>query len=137
MRRRVLLGVVAAVLAAAACDDEPGFNEPSLGDFVQDVEPNPGETLDQNKLGNVGITVLLNFFPAETFGFGALRSFRVDGDDVTDDVAVTPSGERPPLSATLSYQPGDLGEGGHDVEVEYFDSRGIVYRVRWDFTVQN
>jgi hypothetical protein len=128
--------LAAAVLASAACDDAT-FNEPGLGDFVQDVDPNDGEVLTSDKLGTTAVAVFLNFLPAETgVGFGALQSFRVNDEDVTPEVQVFLSNGQPALSATLSYRPADVEQGDHEVEVVYSDSRGVVHRIRWGFRVE-
>lgn len=125
-------------LALQACDDEPGFMAPGLGDFVQGTTPGTGEVLSADKFGRGGIAVFLNFFPAEgKFGFGSLLSFRVDGSDVRQDVEVFTEGGPPPTTATLSYAQREIAEGRHTVEVEYADSRGVVHRIRWDFTISS
>jgi hypothetical protein len=134
--RRLRTVLVAAALATAACDD-PTFNSPGLGDFVQDVDPNDGEVLTSDKLGTTAIAVFLNFIPAETgVGFGTLGSFRVNDEDVTPDVQVFLSNGTPALSATLSFRPADVEQGEHEVEVVYSDSRGVVHRIRWGFRVE-
>jgi hypothetical protein len=136
-RAAALAAVLAlVVLASAACDEEV-FNAPGTGDFVQDVDPNDGEVLTSDKLGSTAIAVFLNFIPAEPgVGFGGLRSFRVDDEDVTPDVQVFLSNGTPPLTATLSFRPADVEQGDHEAEVVYSDSRGIVHRIRWSFRVE-
>lgn len=126
----------ALLLSFAACDEQT-FNAPGIGDFVQDVDPNDGEVLTSDKLGDTPIAVFLNFLPAEPgVGFGVLRSFRVDDEDVTADVQVFLSNGTPALTASLSFRPGGVEQGDHEVEVVYSDSRGVVHRIRWGFRVE-
>jgi hypothetical protein len=132
-------GLLAVLLGAAAgCDDKPETLAPGLGDFVQTVSPADGAVLSANKFGEGAVTVLLNFFPAEgRFGFGSLQSFRFDGDDVDADVQILNEGGPPPNRTTLTFERDEIDQGGHDVEVEYADSRGTLHRFGWSFTIED
>lgn len=129
-----------AVLAVAsvACNDEPSFNEPGPGDFVQATQPAAGEVLTADDFARRGaVAIALNFFAAEgRFGFGALQSFRIDGEDVREAVEIITQDGSPPRRAALSFPQPQLDEGRHEVEVVYSDSRGTLHRVRWSFTIQ-
>ncbi len=127
------------VLAALASEDEPGFNEPGLGDFVVAVAPADESVLTPEDFERRSRTValVLDFFAAEgQFGFGALRSFRYDGDEVADEVEVLPEGGPPPDRVSLVHRAAEAAEGEHTVEVEYADSRGTLHRVRWSFRIE-
>jgi hypothetical protein len=129
-----ICGAALLGLVLACGDDEADFLEPGPGDFVQLVQPDNGETLSAEEFRRRPVSIVLNFFPAEGFGFGSLRSFRYDGDDVTDEVQVILEDPSPAFRASLSFVPDD-DPGQHTVEVTYTDSRGTIHRVRWSFTV--
>ena len=130
--------LTAAALAVAACDDEPDFTAPGLGDFVQFTQPADGEALSLEAFQRrPRITIALNFIPAEgAFGYGGLQSFRYDGREVAGAVQVILGGGFPPQSASLSFVPEVAEPGEHVVELEYADSREVLHRIRWRFTVQ-
>jgi hypothetical protein len=135
--RRGALTVLLGLLPALACSDGPETLSPGLGDFVQTVTPPDGAVLSANKFGESAVTVLLNFFPAEgQFGFGSLRRFEFDGDDMAADVQILNEGGPPPSRTTLTLEQAEVGHGEHDVEVEYADSRGVVHRFGWSFTIE-
>jgi hypothetical protein len=143
-RRRsasTLVFPLAALLAAtglSGCDDGRETLAPGLGDFVQTVIPADGAVLSANKFGESAVTVLLNFLAAEgRFGFGSLSSFSFDGDDVGESVLILNEGGPPPDRTTLTYERSQIHQGEHEIEVEYADSRGVVHRFGWSFTIQD
>ena len=123
--------------AGLACGDGRETLSPGLGDFVQTVTPADGAVLSANKFGESAVTVLLNFFPAEgRFGFGSLRTFEFDGDDVAEAVQILNEGGSPPSRTTLTFERAEVGQGEHEIEVEYADSRGVIHRFGCSFTIE-
>jgi len=126
-----------ALLGAPACDEGRDVVAPGQGDFVEIVVPGNGETLTADKFGDRPVTLVLDFFAAEgQFGFGSLLAFRFDGADVRESVQLLPEGGPPPNQVTIIFEPGTIEAGGHDVEVEYADSRGVIHSVGWSFTIE-
>ncbi|MFN2431646.1 MAG: excinuclease ABC subunit UvrA [Gemmatimonadota bacterium] len=136
-RARALAAVILLGGWSGGCGDDAPFNDPGQGDFVSDVDPADGAVVSEEKdLRNPVVGLDLDFFLGEGFGFGALRSFRYDGEDVTSQVQTIRDDLSPPEVVSLTFRPDEFTAGGHDVEVEYTDSRGTLHRVAWSFTVE-
>lgn len=133
--------VVALLLLAPllGCGDGgPDFLAPGPGDFVQDVEPDNGEVVTTDKLVGGAVSLVLDFTTAEgSFGFGSIRSFSFDGDDVRDELELFPSGGPPASRVIVNFRLDEVTPGQHTVEVVYADSRGTLHRLRWSFTVED
>jgi len=133
---RLAFALLLLATALACGEDQPDFMSPGPGDFVQFVQPDVNETLTAAELARRTVAIVLNFFPAEGFGFGSLQSFRYDGEEVTDEVQEVREGDPPEDRVSFSFDPEEIEQGGHTVEVVYSDSRGVVHFIRWSFTIE-